>query len=62
MRGVLLRTGVSLGGMHAWLLAVADTRVAACAPMIGIQVGVHEACMQSLVAMLGPASSSLHCI
>ena len=31
-------TGVSLGGMHAWLLAAVDERVAAAAPMIGVQV------------------------
>ena len=30
-------TGVSLGGMHAWLCAAADARVAAAAPMIGVQ-------------------------
>jgi len=30
-------TGVSLGGMHAWLLAAADKRIAAAAPMIGVQ-------------------------
>lgn len=30
-------TGVSLGGMHAWLWAAADPRVAAAAPMIGVQ-------------------------
>eukprot|EP00927_Polykrikos_kofoidii_P007603 TRINITY_DN13132_c0_g1_i1.p1 TRINITY_DN13132_c0_g1~~TRINITY_DN13132_c0_g1_i1.p1 ORF type:complete len:411 (+),score=60.36 TRINITY_DN13132_c0_g1_i1:44-1276(+) len=29
-------TGVSLGGMHAWLLAAADERVAAVAPAIGV--------------------------
>jgi len=30
-------TGVSLGGMHSWLLAAVDERVAAAAPMIGVQ-------------------------
>lgn len=30
-------TGVSLGGMHAWLVAAADERIAALAPMIGVQ-------------------------
>lgn len=30
-------TGVSLGGMHTWLCAALDTRVAAAAPMIGVQ-------------------------
>jgi Ca2+-binding EF-hand superfamily protein/dienelactone hydrolase len=30
-------TGVSLGGMHAWLAAAADERFAACAPLIGVQ-------------------------
>lgn len=31
-------TGISLGGMHSWLLAAVDERVAAAAPMIGVQV------------------------
>ncbi|GAB4814129.1 hypothetical protein N2152v2_001175 [Parachlorella kessleri] len=30
-------TGISLGGMHTWLCAAADTRVAVAAPMIGVQ-------------------------
>lgn len=30
-------TGVSLGGMHTWLCAAADERVAAAAPVIGVQ-------------------------
>lgn len=30
-------TGVSLGGMHTWLCAALDRRVAAAAPMIGVQ-------------------------
>lgn len=30
-------TGVSLGGMHTWLAAAADERVAVAAPMIGVQ-------------------------
>lgn len=30
-------TGVSLGGMHAWLWAAADERVRCAAPMIGVQ-------------------------
>lgn len=29
--------GVSLGGMHAWLAAAADERIAAAAPVIGVQ-------------------------
>lgn len=29
--------GVSLGGMHTWLCAAMDTRVAAAAPLIGVQ-------------------------
>eukprot|EP00897_Mesotaenium_endlicherianum_P008069 jgi/Mesen1/7290/ME000373S06363 len=29
--------GVSLGGMHAWMAAAADTRIAACVPLIGVQ-------------------------
>eukprot|EP00887_Chlorella_sp_A99_P002427 scaffold10.g2427.t1 len=30
-------TGVSLGGMHTWLAAAADPRIAVAAPMIGVQ-------------------------
>ena len=30
-------TGVSLGGMHTWLCAALDERVAVAAPMIGVQ-------------------------
>ena len=30
-------TGVSLGGMQAWLLAAADPRLSAAAPLIGVQ-------------------------
>ena len=30
-------TGVSLGGMHSWLAAAADPRIAAVAPLIGVQ-------------------------
>jgi len=30
-------TGVSLGGMHSWLLAAADERLAVIAPAIGVQ-------------------------
>ena len=30
-------TGVSLGGMHTWLCAALDPRVAAAAPIIGVQ-------------------------
>ena len=30
-------TGMSLGGMHAWLLAAADERVGLCAPVCGVQ-------------------------
>ncbi len=33
-------TGVSLGGMHTWLTAAADPRVAVAAPMIGVQVAL----------------------
>jgi hypothetical protein len=29
--------GVSLGGMHTWLCAALDQRVAAAAPLIGVQ-------------------------
>ena len=31
-------TGVSLGGMHSWLAAALDERIAVAAPMIGVQV------------------------
>mmetsp|Transcript_20468 Transcript_20468/g.45958 ORF Transcript_20468/g.45958 Transcript_20468/m.45958 type:complete len:378 (-) Transcript_20468:43-1176(-) len=34
-------TGVSLGGMHTWLLAAADERVAAAAPAIGVHSFRH---------------------
>ena len=30
-------TGVSLGGMHTWLLAALDARIACAAPLIGVQ-------------------------
>lgn len=30
-------TGISLGGMHAWFAAAADTRYAVIAPLIGVQ-------------------------
>ena len=30
-------TGISLGGMHAWLLAAADDRVTVAAPALGVQ-------------------------
>ncbi|XVE71041.1 hypothetical protein DITRI_Ditri10aG0118300 [Diplodiscus trichospermus] len=30
-------TGISLGGMHAWFAAFADTRYAVAAPIIGVQ-------------------------
>ena len=30
-------TGMSLGGMHSWLLAAADERIACCAPIAGVQ-------------------------
>lgn len=29
--------GISLGGMHTWLLAVADPRITAAAPILGVQ-------------------------
>ncbi len=31
-------TGLSLGGMHTWLTAALDDRVAVATPMIGVQV------------------------
>jgi len=34
-------TGVSLGGMHAWLLAAADSRIAVSAPAIGVHSFRH---------------------
>ena len=33
-------TGVSLGGMHSWLWAAADTRVTSTCPAIGVQVAM----------------------
>lgn len=30
-------TGISLGGMHTWLTAAVDERIAAAAPLIGVQ-------------------------
>jgi len=30
-------TGMSLGGMHSWLLAAVDERIACCAPISGVQ-------------------------
>ena len=43
-------TGLSLGGMHTWLAAALDDRVAVAAPMIGVQVSVR----------LAQAGASLH--
>ena len=34
-------TGVSLGGMHSWLAAAADARIAVAAPMIGVQARLN---------------------
>jgi dienelactone hydrolase len=31
-------TGISLGGMHAWFAAAADTRYSVVVPLIGVQV------------------------
>eukprot|EP00890_Picochlorum_soloecismus_P002067 jgi/Picsp_1/2861/NSC_01086-R1_esterase lipase domain-containing protein len=30
-------TGMSLGGMHSWMLAAVDERIACCAPIAGVQ-------------------------
>ena len=40
-------TGLSLGGMHTWLAAALDDRVATAAPMIGVQVAGLPACMHA---------------
>ncbi len=36
-------SGVSLGGMHAWLLAALEPRIAAAAPLIGVQARARAA-------------------
>jgi hypothetical protein len=33
----VLRAGISLGGMHTWVTACLDERVAVACPMLGIQ-------------------------
>lgn len=35
-------TGLSLGGMHSWLTAALDDRVAVAAPMIGVQASIFS--------------------
>ncbi|CAI6006826.1 unnamed protein product, partial [Closterium sp. NIES-65] len=48
-------TGVSLGGMVAWLAAAADPRIAAAAPMIGVQCfrwAVDNNCFHARVASI----------
>ncbi|CAI5496918.1 unnamed protein product [Closterium sp. Naga37s-1] len=48
-------TGVSLGGMVAWLAATADPRIAAAAPMIGVQCfhwAVDNNCFHDRVASI----------
>lgn len=50
-------TGVSLGGMHAWLLTAADPRVAVAAPLIGVQSFAYAAnhdAWQARAASLAP--------
>ena len=50
-------TGVSLGGMHAWLLAAADPRIALAAPLIGVQSFAYAAdhdAWQARAASLAP--------
>ena len=49
-------TGLSLGGMHTWLAAALDNRVAVAAPMIGVQVPADSAC-----AAAGSYSPCLSC-
>ena len=49
-------TGLSLGGMHTWLAAALDDRVAVAAPMIGVQVPADPA--NSACAAAG---SNAHC-
>ncbi|GJP38772.1 hypothetical protein CLOM_g23184 [Closterium sp. NIES-68] len=48
-------TGVSLGGMVAWLAAMVDPRIAAAAPMIGVQCfkwAVDNNCFHARVASI----------
>ena len=43
-------TGLSLGGMHTWLAAALDDRVAVAAPMIGVQAS-------TILSAPGPCTS-----
>ena len=52
-------TGLSLGGMHTWLAAALDDRVAVAAPMIGVQVPADPA--DSACAAAGSNAHCLHC-
>jgi dienelactone hydrolase len=58
--------GFSLGGMHAWLLAAADTRVAAAVPIAGVQHfgwnienDAAQARAESLPAVFAAAAAAL---
>ena len=53
-------TGVSLGGMHAWLLAALDPRVACAAPFIGVQVGQSKPTLTLVPAASAKSSCSQH--
>lgn len=61
-------TGVSLGGMHTWLLAAADERIAAAAPAIGVQsfryaLDQHlwDPRVNTIRPVFDAASEDLHC-
>lgn len=51
-KGMLGITGISLGGMHSWFAAAADSRWTAVAPLIGVQsfkYAVDELCYDARV-------------
>jgi poly(3-hydroxybutyrate) depolymerase len=59
-------TGYSLGGMHSWLLAAADERVAAAAPMAGVQHfgwavahGKYQGRVDSIPAVFAAAAADM---
>ena len=58
-------TGVSLGGMHSWLAAALDERIAVAAPMIGVQVGLFSLLHiagHAGGAMLGSQQQAVYCL
>lgn len=59
-------TGISLGGMHAWFAAAADTRWSAAAPLIGVQsfsyaidTGCYEPRVASIQAVFDAAAADM---